>query len=247
MARDQVRDQIADRRRLSRPAPSQAERRIEIRGTYCNGSGHLGRGRRVETQRSHLGPGSQVSECHPQVVGKLGADGVIVLSSSSQVRDGGRKAIPLRNNENHVCAGSERPPRVPAGRSLSGKGSLWVVLGPVDPGVQPSEWLTPRGVGHRAGLGHRALYRELMDDEATTDISCPTCSAQMDAGWVAMWNPIVFQKVRWQSTEPGYVRLRVPEGARVILAARAGGKGGRVAMLCPSCATIVMPPDATYN
>ena len=29
-----------------------------------------------------------------------------------------RSPIPLRNNENHVCAGSERPPRVPAGRSM---------------------------------------------------------------------------------------------------------------------------------
>jgi MFS family permease len=36
-------------------------------------------------------------------------------------------------------------------------------------------------------------------------------------------------------------------GARVILAARAGGKGGRVAMLCTSWPTIVVPPDATYN
>src|SRR5665811_204459 len=48
VARDQIRDQIADQRRLSRPTPSQAKPRIEIRGTYCNGSGHLGRGRRVE-------------------------------------------------------------------------------------------------------------------------------------------------------------------------------------------------------
>jgi hypothetical protein len=55
VARDQIRDQTCDQRRLSRPAAPQAERRIEICGTYCNGSGHLGRGRRVETQRSHLG------------------------------------------------------------------------------------------------------------------------------------------------------------------------------------------------
>src|SRR5674476_1623581 len=94
VARDQIRDQIADQRRLSRPTPSQAERRSEIRGTYCNGSGHLGRGRRVETQRSHLGPVSQVSECHGQVVDKIGAGGVIVLSSSSHVGDGGHKADP---------------------------------------------------------------------------------------------------------------------------------------------------------
>ena len=130
--------------------------------------------------------------------------------------------------------------------SLKGKGSLCVVLGPVDPGVQPLRMAdATRGRAQDPDLGRRALYRELMDDEATTDISCPTCAAQMDAGWVAMWNPIAFQKVRWQPTEPGYVRLRVPEGARVILGARAGGKGGRVAMLWPSCATIVMPPDAT--
>ena len=97
VARDQIRDQIADQRRLSRPTPSQAERRIEIRGTCCNGSGHLGRGRRVETQRSHLGPGSQVSECHPQVVDKSGADGVIVLFSKSRSRDGERK--PFRSRD----------------------------------------------------------------------------------------------------------------------------------------------------
>ena len=79
VARDQIRDQIADQRRLSCPTPSQAKRRIEIRGTYCNGSGHLRRGRRVETQRSHQGPW------------KIGADGSIVLSSSPQVNAGGRK------------------------------------------------------------------------------------------------------------------------------------------------------------
>jgi hypothetical protein len=85
-----------------------------------------------------------------------------------------------------------------------------------------------------------------MDDQATP-ISCPTCSAQMDTGWLAIWNPIVVQKVRWQPTEPGYSRLRVPEGSRVLLEARVGGKGARVAMLCPSCSTVVMPPDATYR
>ena len=98
VARDQIRDQTCNQRRLSCPTPSQAKRRIEIRGTYCNGSGHLGRGRRVETQRSHLAHGSRVSECHPPVVGKTGADGGIALSSSSQVRDGGRKAIANRSS-----------------------------------------------------------------------------------------------------------------------------------------------------
>jgi hypothetical protein len=69
----------------------------------------------------------------------------------------------------------------------------------------------------------------------------------MDPGWIAIWNPIVVQKVRWQPTEPGYGRKHVPEGSHVILAARSGGKSGRVALLCPSCSTIVVPPDATYT
>jgi hypothetical protein len=67
VARDQIRDQIRDRRRLSRPAPSQAEPRPEIRGTYCDDSGHLRRGRRVETQRSHLDRSGRSRKCHPPV------------------------------------------------------------------------------------------------------------------------------------------------------------------------------------
>jgi len=86
-----------------------------------------------------------------------------------------------------------------------------------------------------------------MDDDAATDISCPTCSARMDSGWVAMWNPIIGQKVRWQPTRPGYARLHIPKGARVVLAARVGGRDARLAMRCPSCATVVVPPDATYD
>ena len=92
-----------------------------------------------------------------------------------------------------------------------------------------------------------------MDDEATKDVHaardilCPICSAKMEQGWVAMWNPIVFQKVRWQPTKPGWVRMRVPEGSRVLLEARMGGEGARVAMRCPECATTVVPPDASYH
>jgi hypothetical protein len=86
-----------------------------------------------------------------------------------------------------------------------------------------------------------------MDDDAATDISCPTCSAGMDSGWVAMWNPILGQKIRWQPTKPGYVRMHVPQGARVVLAAQVGGRDARFAMRGPSCATVVVPPDATYD
>jgi hypothetical protein len=41
-----------------------------------------------------------------------------------------RSPIPLRNDENNVCACSERPPRVPAGRSACGTvGSLEATAG----------------------------------------------------------------------------------------------------------------------
>jgi hypothetical protein len=53
-----TRDQIRDQRRLSpfRSVSywSNAVRRGEILRTYCDGSGHLRRDRRVETRRSHL-------------------------------------------------------------------------------------------------------------------------------------------------------------------------------------------------
>jgi ribosomal protein S27E len=97
------------------------------------------------------------------------------------------------------------------------------------------------------GPGRGGLYRGLMDDEATTVISCPLCSAKMTAGWIAIWNSIVFQKVRWQATKPGYNRLRVPQGAHVVLEPKVGGKDARVAMRCPSCSTIVLPPSLTYD
>jgi len=76
---------------------------------------------------------------------------------------------------------------------------------------------------------------------------CPACDATMAAGWIAMWNPIVGQKVRWQPTQPGWGRMRVPEGAAVVLKARTGGRDARLAYRCPSCATVVIPPDATYD
>jgi len=34
----------------------------------------------------------------------------------------------------------------------------------------------------------------------------------------------MFTKVRWQPTQPGYWRVRVPQGAEVLLKARFGGK-----------------------
>jgi hypothetical protein len=76
-------------------------------------------------------------------------------------------------------------------------------------------------------------------------MNCPVCETKMTDGWLAMWNAILGQKVRWQRTEPGYGRLRVPEDAVVVLRARFGGRGSRVASRCESCGTLVVPPEAS--
>ena len=75
---------------------------------------------------------------------------------------------------------------------------------------------------------------------------CSTCGGEMTDGWVAMWNPF-FGKVRWQPTQPGYVRMRVPQGAKVVLEPRAGGKDARRALRCSACGTTLIPPDPTYD
>ena len=78
-------------------------------------------------------------------------------------------------------------------------------------------------------------------------MECPSCSTAMLSGWLAMWNPIIGQKVRWQPTKPGYGRFRVPSGAAVVLRAKVGGRDPRIAWRCPSCSTMVVPPDETYD
>ena len=81
----------------------------------------------------------------------------------------------------------------------------------------------------------------------SSSVWCPSCGVKMVQGWMAMWNPILGQKVRWQPTRPGYGRLRVPPGAAVVLKARVGGRDARIAHRCPSCLTIVVLPDAAYD
>ena len=88
-------------------------------------------------------------------------------------------------------------------------------------------------------IGQDALVSNTLD--------CPFCQTPMASGWVAMWNPIIGQKVRWQPTQPGYGRLRVPDGAAVVLRARRGGREARVAYRCSQCAAVVVPPDPTYD
>lgn len=78
-------------------------------------------------------------------------------------------------------------------------------------------------------------------------MTCPTCGASTTQGWVAMWNPIIGQKIRWQPSEPGPLRLRAPAGAKTVLRARFGGKDARRAHRCPDCSTTVIPPDTSYD
>jgi hypothetical protein len=78
-------------------------------------------------------------------------------------------------------------------------------------------------------------------------VKCPFCGADTQSGWIAMWNPMVGQKVRWQPNEPGYVRLIVPTGAAVVLAAASGGRDRRRASRCPNCSATLIPPSARYD
>ncbi len=66
-------------------------------------------------------------------------------------------------------------------------------------------------------------------------------------GWIAMWNPIIGQKVRWQHPKPGYVRIKAPSRAAVVLRARWGGRDARQASRCEHCGATVVPPDPTYD
>ena len=62
-----------------------------------------------------------------------------------------------------------------------------------------------------------------------------------------MWNPIWGQKVSWQNEQPGYVRMRVPQDAKVVLQTRVRGKDARRASRCGSCSTVVIPADESYD
>ena len=84
-------------------------------------------------------------------------------------------------------------------------------------------------------------------NRAEATLACPLCGSPMTAGWIAMWNPIMGQKVRWQEPEPGWRRLRVPPGAEVVLQARTGGRDARIAHRCRSCSATVIPPDESYD
>ena len=78
-------------------------------------------------------------------------------------------------------------------------------------------------------------------------MNCPVCNTAMLQGWLAMWNPLLGQKVRWQPTQPRWRRMVVPAGSAVLLQARYRGKDARKAYRCGHCSTTVVLPDATYD
>lgn len=63
---------------------------------------------------------------------------------------------------------------------------------------------------------------------------------------VAPWNPVVRQTVRWQPTIPKRA-VRPPKGSRVVLSSTTFLRQPRLAHRCPTCATLVVPPDEIYD
>ena len=86
-----------------------------------------------------------------------------------------------------------------------------------------------------------------MTDRDDETVSCPMCDSAMTNGWVAMWNALPGQKIRWQKTKPSYRRLHVPAGAAIVLKARVGRSDARIAYRCSNCSATVIPRDESYD
>jgi hypothetical protein len=66
-------------------------------------------------------------------------------------------------------------------------------------------------------------------------MNCPICGTVMERGWLALYDPIIFTRMYWQSTKPGYIRLRPPAGAVKVIQPRVGGGGSPEAYICKQC------------
>jgi Domain of unknown function (DUF6487) len=66
-------------------------------------------------------------------------------------------------------------------------------------------------------------------------MNCPKCNKPMEAGWLALYNPIVGTKLVWQAVKPGYVRLRMPTGSARVMQARLWGRGCPEGFICMAC------------
>ena len=59
-------------------------------------------------------------------------------------------------------------------------------------------------------------------------MNCPKCGEPMEAGWLAVFNPMLWITfVVWQATKPGYARLFRPVGSEKVIVPRVGGRGYR--------------------
>ena len=71
-------------------------------------------------------------------------------------------------------------------------------------------------------------------------MNCPKCAAEMEDGWLALFNPIGWLTfVVWQATRPGWIRLFRPAGSEKVIVPRAFGRGSPEAHLCRGCQTVV--------
>ena len=70
-------------------------------------------------------------------------------------------------------------------------------------------------------------------------MNCPKCQKEMEQGWLAMFNPILWLNfVVWQPRKPGYVRFFTPKNAEKVIVPKAAGKGCPKAHICRSCKTV---------
>lgn len=64
---------------------------------------------------------------------------------------------------------------------------------------------------------------------------CPTCGKEMEDGWLAIYEPIIFTRVIWQPVQPSYIRLCAPTGSVKVIQPRVGGGGCPKAYICTAC------------
>ena len=70
-------------------------------------------------------------------------------------------------------------------------------------------------------------------------MNCPKCQKEMEQGWLAMFNPILWLNfVVWQPKKPGYMRLFTPKNAEKVIVPRVAGKGCPRAHICRTCKTV---------
>lgn len=70
-------------------------------------------------------------------------------------------------------------------------------------------------------------------------MNCPKCAEEMEAGWLAIYEPLLITRLVWQPVKPQYVRMFQPAGAEKVIQPKFGGKGCPEAQICKKCKTVV--------